>query len=310
MVAFRFWIKYLNHEKTNDNDSRRSNMMFRRSVQDPVRWRSFSSVNQIVKPPDLDAKKHPIFVLHGLFGSHQNWRAVGKRIAFNTCGGHIVTTPPTCSIVHLLILPQAPVHLIDLRNHGASPHTSSHTYDLMSQDIIRYMESTQTPVATLIGHSMGGKVAMHVALDQPERFDRLIVVDSSPVDYGEIGEFSRYVQLMRRLDVESLKSRKEANDRLAPHIPENGMRQFILLNLRDVSNTSNPQFRWRVNLDVLEQSLYHVRDFPDQGERRFERPTLFIGGGKIEFVPDAGHWVQAEKPDELVDLATRFLNEK
>ncbi|PRP80075.1 abhydrolase domain-containing protein 11-like [Planoprotostelium fungivorum] len=282
-----------------------------------VQWRGFSTIrstpgpslySQVMTPPNMNPEKNPTLVMHGLFGSHQNWRAIGKRLAANT---------------------SAPVHLIDLRNHGESPHTPDHSYDLMSEDVLRYIDSINAPKANLIGHSMGGKVVMNLALREPEIIEKLVVVDISPINYKDsFKKFSDYIDIMKGLDLSKIKNRKQADDAIAPFVTQYTLRQFLLTNLRDISkDPSTPSFDWKINLEALAKSMPDIRDFPQQGERVFRGPTLFLGGADsryiaseyeetmrklfplhtTQFIGGAGHWVQAEKPEEFIKIVSAFL---
>jgi pimeloyl-ACP methyl ester carboxylesterase len=239
----------------------------------------------------------PVVILHGLLGFSDNWQTLAKALAQT----HRVITP-------------------DLRNHGRSPHATTHTYPEMAQDLTALLDHLSLDAATLVGHSMGGKVAMQLALNQPERVARLVVVDIAPG--AAPGHHEIVFQALLSLDIRHLHTREEADKHLAQYLLEPAVRQFLLKNL-----TRNPDgaFTWKMNLPVLWR---HYRDIlaPVDG-RPFNGPALFVRGSlsnyiseedfplirelfpqaRIETVADAGHWVHADKPQELLALLQDFL---
>lgn len=241
---------------------------------------------------------HPLFILHGVFGSSDNWQTLGKEFAEHFS-----------------------VYLIDQRNHGNSPHDQEMNYEVMSNDLLELIEDEQLESIYLMGHSMGGKTAMHFATNYPEHVDKLIVVDISPRYYPP--HHKLIFEGFKSIDLNTLESRKEADQQMAKKIPTFGVRQFILKNLtRDDANN----FSWKINLEALENNVEQI-GIALPSDRRFEKPTLFIGGDKsdyiqtsdhdqilshfpdarIEMISGAGHWVHAEKPKELSEMVTDFL---
>ncbi len=241
----------------------------------------------------------PLLILHGFFGMLDNWQTLGKRWASDFT-----------------------VILIDQRNHGRSPHTTAHNYPLLAEDIHDFMEDNGLPKAHLLGHSMGGKVAMQFALQYPDMIDQLVVVDIAPKAYP--GGHETIIEALNELKPTTLTDRPTANQQLANRIPEAGIRQFLLKNL-----TRNPEggYRWKMNLPVLTQ------DYPEvlaniELDDILERPTLFVRGAKssyildedllaildhfplarLETIPSAGHWVHAEQPKALYQLVREFLS--
>ncbi|MBD2713851.1 alpha/beta fold hydrolase [Microvirga sp. STR05] len=243
----------------------------------------------------------PLVILHGLFGTLDNWQTLAKRWAE---AGHRVISA-------------------DLRNHGRSFHTSEHSYELMSQDVLALFDSLQLgPETTLLGHSMGGKVAMHFALHHPDRLARLIVVDIAP-RASSMEHQDNILAGLNAVPLAQLESRQQADDALAQHIPQPGVRQFLLKNLYRKEDNS---FAWRQNLTVLTDNIMAV-GAEISAPQPFQKPALFIRGGKsdyintedklygipalfpnsqVETIVDAGHWVHAEKPDEVFGLVDAF----
>jgi pimeloyl-ACP methyl ester carboxylesterase len=243
-----------------------------------------------------------LVVMHGLFGSAQNWATIARRLA-----------------------DRYRVVAVDMRNHGASPWDDAMTYDAMAGDVIALLRA-RAPAgggsAALLGHSMGGKAAMLAALREPGLVDRLIVADVAPAAYPPV--LGAYVQAMRGVDLSGISRRAEADEHLKPRIPEPGIRAFLLLNL-----VQGPDgFRWRLNLPVLGRDMTLISGFPEvPAGTSYDGPTLFLRGERSDYVaaahePEirrlfpraeiatidgAGHWVHAEKPDAFLDAVTRFL---
>ncbi|HEX8428998.1 alpha/beta fold hydrolase [Hymenobacter sp.] len=243
----------------------------------------------------------PLVVLHGLFGTLDNWQTLARRWAE---ASHRVIT-------------------VDLRNHGRSFHTPEHTYELMSADLLALFESLQLDAhVTLLGHSMGGKVAMRFALDHPDRLARLVVVDIAP-RLSDMAHQDDILAGLNAVDLSTLNSRQEADEALAIHIPQPGVRQFLLKNLYRQEDNS---FAWRQNLSALTDNIVGI-GAEISAPAPFLKPALFIRGGKsdyvttedklygipalfpncqVETIVDAGHWVHAEKPDEIFELVHAF----
>jgi len=243
-----------------------------------------------------------LVILHGLFGNGRNWSAIAKRLARD---GWVVLTP-------------------DLRNHGASPWDDTMTYPAMAADV-RDMVSRESPTqpAVIIGHSMGGKAAMRLALDSPDQTRALVVVDAAPVTYRH--DLAHLAQALRALPLATLRRRSEADTALADRVPDPAVRAFLLQNL-DISGDGPP--RWRPNLDVLIDSMDAIAGWPETPPGvRYDGPTLILAGGRSDYVrpshaeaitalfpaarqetvPDAGHWVHAEQPEAFLSAVTRFL---
>jgi pimeloyl-ACP methyl ester carboxylesterase len=253
---------------------------------------------------DLGGAGHPpMLLLHGMLGSSRNWQTTGRDLAGST-------SSPQAAGYHVIAL--------DARNHGKSPHAPEMTYDAMADDVTAWMDAQGLARAVIVGHSMGGKTAMLIACRQPERVERLVVVDIAPKDYFWVahrGEFAA----MNELDLASLQSRAEAEMRFEARVDNLGMRKFLTTNLE---RNENGGWRWAVNLPVLTQSLPAMEKNSLQPADRFDGPSLFIAGGRsqyvqpgdhnlirrhfpaarIEVIADSGHNPHMDKREEFVRL--------
>ena len=246
-----------------------------------------------------------VVFLHGLFGQGRNWNTVAKALA-----------------------DQARVLLVDLPNHGRSAWTDSFSYPDMATrvaDLLRRVGGEE-PYA-VVGHSMGGKVAMTLALHEPEVVARLAVVDVSPVPTAEVSHFARYVEGMRSLDLTTLTGRDEADQHLAPYVPDPGIRSFLLQNLRRESG-ANGGWRWQMNLSLLGDQLDAMGSWTDPAAEPYRGPVLWLAGARSgyvrpEYAPtmralfprvqlvtikDAGHWLHSDRPDVFLSVIRRFLH--
>lgn len=240
----------------------------------------------------------PILILHGLLGSGRNWTRIAKRLALT----HKVET-------------------LDLRNHGNSPWAEGMSYPLMAADVRAHIERTALGPVTLVGHSMGGKTAMRLALDAPSLVERLVVVDIAPVDYDH--STGAYVEAMRGLDLDGLTSRNAIDERLAEVVAEPGIRAFLLQNLV----RGDQGFAWRPHLDALAKAVPDLMSFPIGEHDRYSGPTLFLAGATSNYVrrghrsaienlfakadirtiADAGHWLHTEQPAAFLAHIRDFL---
>lgn len=241
-----------------------------------------------------------LIILHGLFGSLDNWISLARRFA-----------------------EEYSVYIIDQRNHGKSPHTDAFSYKLMAEDLHHFMDTHGIYQAHLLGHSMGGKVVMKFASLYPERIDKLLVVDMAPKSYQP--HHTRIFEALNGLDLSTISSRKDADAYLFPRIQPASVRQFLLKNL---GRTSDNQFHWKFNLKSIFEHYPEILDnieidFP------FEGKTLFLSGGASDYVlesdreeilahfPEAnfvvldgvGHWVHAEAPDHFMEKVEAFLKD-
>lgn len=241
---------------------------------------------------------HPLIILHGLFGSLENWRTLSKVFAQSFT-----------------------VFALDQRNHGRSPHSDDFNYQTMGEDVHEFMERHDLASAYVLGHSMGGKVAMQFVLTYPDLVNRLIVVDIAPKVYPP-GHDDVFAGLYA-LNLATLHSRQEAETALAPHLPDLALRQFLLKNL---AREDSGAFTWRINLDGIYHN-YHEMLKMFTANSQFPKPTLFIRGAnsgyirnidlvtirdifpaaQLTTIPNSGHWVHAEAPREFAQAVLNFL---
>ncbi|HEY1661481.1 MAG TPA: alpha/beta fold hydrolase [Verrucomicrobiae bacterium] len=241
----------------------------------------------------------PLIILHGLFGSSDNWMSIAPKLASQS---HIFT--------------------LDLRNHGQSPHSDEMTYALMARDVVEFLDSQKLESAMVLGHSMGGKVAMRLALDFPERVRRLIVADMATRAYEP--EYEGYFQGMLALDFQKLRSRREMEEALEPAVPNLIVRRFLLKNL---AHDPDDSYRWKINLRGIHKNYPHICE-AITSTKPFDKPALFLYGGKsnyvsdkdkpviralfpqaqFELIPQAGHWMHADAPEEFVGRVGSFLS--
>ena len=238
-------------------------------------------------------------LLHGLLGSSANWHSIARRIAADR-----------------------PVLVPDLRNHGRSPHSEEMDYPAMGGDLAGLLDRLGWQQATLVGHSMGAKVAMWFALQEPGRVDGLVAVDMAPAPYPN--RFQRIFAALEALPLEQVCNRAEADLHLAGSVDSPSVRQFLLQNLV----LENGRWSWRVNVAALRHRIADLLDFPaPPPERQFTGPTLFLYGGssdylrpehegtvrrlfpyaRIRTVPGAGHWVYADQPEAFLQALGGFL---
>jgi len=239
----------------------------------------------------------PLVILHGLFGSADNWMSIAKGLEENFT-----------------------LYLLDQRNHGDSPHSDIWDYKAMSEDLKEFMEAEGLQKASFLGHSMGGKTVMKFALTYPEMVDKLVVADIAPRPYPV--HHQTILEGLNAVDIKNLASRKEAEDKLAEYIPERGVRQFLLKNL----TRKEGAFVWKVNLPVITEKIENVGE-TITSDRPFTGPVLFMGGANSDYIkssdkeeiaalfPDnhiihiknTGHWLHAEQPEAVVATLKTFL---
>lgn len=248
---------------------------------------------------------------HGLFGQGKNWRTIATALT----GDHRVL-------------------LVDMPDHGQSPWSERFDY-LAAADQVADLLSADDPVA-LVGHSMGGKIAMLVALRHPEVVARLVVVDVAPVAYDHADEFAGYIEAMRALDLDSLESRGAADEALQEAVRSSMVRGFLLQSLRRSApqgeSPGGSQWSWRLNLELLGRDLDLVTGWPEEriaDAAAYDGPVLWMGGERSPYVSadyvaamdrwfprnrrvtvkDAGHWVHSEQPEVFVEVLRRFLDQ-
>lgn len=249
---------------------------------------------------ELGGNGQPIIILHGLFGSSDNWLTQAKMLA-----------------------DQYRVYLIDQRNHGQSPHDNVFNYEVLADDLHEFLITNSISDPILIGHSLGGKTAMKFATAHPELTSKLIVVDIAPKSYPV--KHDSILEGLKAIPISTIHSRNDADSILAEYVPEADVRQFLLKNLH---RKPEGGFNWKINLPALDKNIENVGD-GILGQMKFEKPTLFIRGKHSNYVDDSdlveikinfpkailvtldtGHWVQAEKPREFVDEVVNFLSSK
>ena len=247
----------------------------------------------------IDGTGFPIVILHGLLGSSENWRTVSKRLS------------------------QAyRVYSVDLRNHGQSPHSETMTYPVMADDLREFFERKGISEAHLVGHSLGGKVAMQLASSYPDPVKKLAVVDIAPKAYPPSQR--PILTALQRLELQSFSSFGEIDAALTSAIPEIAVRQFLMKNIARVPNTG---FHWRIDLASIADNYHHLTKaiIPAQ---KYDKPALFVRGGRSDYIQDgdlasiraifpraklmtitsAEHWVHAEATEEFLRVLTAFLN--
>ncbi len=243
----------------------------------------------------------PVLVLHGLLGQGRNWASLARRLAQ---GRRVL--------------------LVDLRNHGRSPHHPVMSYPAMAADLEALLDRHGLARAALVGHSMGGKAAMVFALARPERVARLVVVDVAPVDYGPRPDFERYLRAMLAIDPARYTRRAEVEAALSQVAPDPRIRAFLASNL----DVREGRLAWLPNLPVLLEALPVIAGFPGElPPAPASLPVLAIRGARsdyvraeheptfrrlfpalrLETVADAGHWVHADAPTAVLALLEGFL---
>ncbi len=241
----------------------------------------------------------PLVIAHGLFGSARNFNTLGRKLA---AGRRVV--------------------MLDMRNHGASPWDDAMDYPAMAGDLAEAVERLAGGRAVVMGHSMGGKAAMALALTRPELVEALIVADIAPVAYPHT--HLPYVQAMRAADLSGVTRRSDVDPMLADAVPDPMLRSFLLQNLL----IEDGRARWRFNLEAMEREMPRLTGWPDSWPHaRYDGPALFLHGSESPYVPEdsrpviealfpnaemqsiegAGHWLHAEKPGEFAAAVLDWL---
>lgn len=239
-----------------------------------------------------------MIILHGLFGSRENWRTMSRKLS-----------------------DRYQVFTVDLRNHGGSPHSAEFSCALMADDLRYFMHEHALPEACLLGHSMGGKAAMHFAVEHPEHVERLVVVDIAPRAYPPAHD--ALFEVLSSIRLENYASRNEVRPEIEKGIGDRAVSEFLLKNL---VMPEAGKLQWKMNLAGLREKYHEIISAPDW-EGVFPKPVLFIRGGNSDYlrqedsgiimkhfpraeiatVPGAGHWVQAEAPEAFENLVRDFL---
>ncbi len=254
-------------------------------------------------------KGNPLIILHGLYGSSDNWVSIAKELK-----------------KHFRVIN------VDQRNHGQSPQSEEHSYALMANDLLELFNELKFEKANIIGHSMGGKVAMHFAYEHPERVSSLVVVDIAPWSHLEgnelstqiVSEHQKIIEGLKSIPLNSLKSRNEADEVLAKWVKGAMVRQFLLKNLKRENDGS---FSWKLNLSAISDNIINMMEGIASPDKKSAVRTLFIKGSLSNYIPTekedslskyftnsslvridgAGHWVHAEKPNEFINAILTFL---
>ncbi|KAI9043766.1 putative alpha/beta hydrolase [Aspergillus affinis] len=262
---------------------------------------------QVFGPEKEEASRSPIVFLHGLFGSKQNNRSISRALARDL---------------------NRQIFTLDLRNHGQSFHAKEHNYSVMAEDVTKFIHQQNLDQCILIGHSMGAKTAMAVALDSPNLVSALIPVDNAPVNAALKSDFGKYVEGMQHVETEKVSKQSEADKILQGYEESLPIRQFLLTNL--VRSEEGKTMKFRVPLSVIGSSLDNMAGFPYQEADlvKYEGPTLFVRGTKSRYVSDksipaikkffphaqiadveAGHWLISENPEAFRQVVVKFLQE-
>jgi pimeloyl-ACP methyl ester carboxylesterase len=242
----------------------------------------------------------PVIIIHGLFGISDNWVTIGRRLA-----------------------EKFEVYILDQRNHGQSPHSETFNYYALVDDLFEFIEDHQIINPVLIGHSMGGKVAINFALEHPHRVDMLIVVDMSVRHYPARQQHMDILNAMLSVNFDAISSREEVEEIITSRVKSPKISQFVLKNLYRIGKT---RLAWRLNVDAIYNNIENVFEGIDSPYSS-EIPALFIKGGASDYIlkddynlilkkfpnaqfqtiDKASHWVHAEKPDELCAVFSKFL---
>ena len=247
----------------------------------------------------IEGTGKPLLIIHGFLGTSDNWKSLAIQYAQEGFQ----------------------VHSLDLRNHGKSFHSNDFTYDLMSQDVLEFCKENNLDLVSIIGHSMGGKVAMLFASEHPEIVEKLVIADIGPKYYAP--HHQDILAGLNAVDFSKKPSRVEVEETLFPYIPDFGTRQFLMKNLYWKEPT---QLAFRFNLEVFNNKINEIGVALPQ-ENHFDKPTLFIRGGssnyildsdlenikthfpnfKLETIPNVGHWLHAENPKLFFEITAQFL---
>ncbi|KAL3476820.1 Alpha/Beta hydrolase protein [Aspergillus californicus] len=269
---------------------------------------------QVFGPENDQPSRNPIVFLHGLFGSKQNNRSISRALARDL---------------------KRQVYIVDLRNHGNSFHDPEHNYSVMGDDVAEFIHHHDLAKCVLIGHSMGAKAAMTVALNAPELVSSLIPVDNAPVNAPLRTDFGKYVRGMQHVEAASVSKQSDADKILQDYEESLPIRQFLLMNL--VRSPEDQSMKFRVPLSTLGGALGTLGGFPfakpesgsDAGSQQYKGPTLIVRGTKSPYVSDdtfpaikaffpdskvvdveAGHWLISENPEGFRKAVVDFLQEK
>ncbi len=261
----------------------------------------------------LGTSGDPLVILHGLYGASDNWMGIGRHLAQKFV-----------------------VYLVDVRNHGHSPHNAEHSYEAMVSDLALFLQQEEIGKAVVMGHSMGGKIAMKYAAGYPNSISKLVVVDIAPKNYIDVAEqsgqygFHRHlIRTMLNAGIDNCRSLTEIDELLEPQIPDRRLRKFLMKN---ITRDATKRYHWRLNLHALDQWLDEIvggvgYEMFAKHKSILDYPVLFIKGdnspyigaddidqikliypdAQIAVIPKAGHWLHAENPDAFIDALNTFL---
>ncbi|KAG1736539.1 alpha beta-hydrolase [Suillus lakei] len=259
-------------------------------------------------PADGNRSHRPLLIIHGFFGSKRNWQSLSKAFMRDL---------------------SRPVYTLDLRNHGSSPHVRPMTYTHMAADVLHFCQKHSLRDISLMGHSMGGKVAMALALDPELPSDllaNLIVSDIAPVRAKVSQDTVQHIRAMEKIEAGNVSTRKEADEIMSEYEQDPSVRSFLLTNLE--INKATP-VKFKIPIDILKEGQAEIESFPyAPGERSWNRRALFIKGKKSKYINrhniplidqffpqhqlkelDTGHWVHAELPNEYRKLVVDFITQ-
>lgn len=239
-----------------------------------------------------------LIILHGLFGSLDNWQGLAQVFAKDFT-----------------------VYIIDQRNHGKSPHFSTHNYQEMASDLNEFMLQQEIDQAHLLGHSMGGKTVMQFAVDYPQKVDKLIVADIAPRYYAP--HHQDIISALKAVDFNEVTQRKEVDTVLSKHIFDSGVKQFLL---KGLTWESKNKMKWKFNLEIISEQIDNIGEALE-GYVYFTNPVLFLKGehssyitpedevqieesfprSEIVEIAGSGHWLHAENPSDFVEETLTFL---
>lgn len=242
----------------------------------------------------------PLIIIHGLFGSLDNWMTFAKTMSENY-----------------------EVYLIDARNHGQSLHSNVFNIQVMADDLKEFIDEHQLINPIILGHSMGGKIAMQFAINYPSKVDKLIVVDVAPKAYPVHHEL--IIEGLQALDFKLMKTRSAADEKLSAYIPDFSVRQFLLKNLYWIEKE---RLAFRFNLEVIAKNIKNVGEAISVNKKYFSNPTLFVRGDKSNYILDSdreeiksifpkavigtvknsGHWIHAEQPESFLSMVKNFIS--
>ncbi len=247
---------------------------------------------------NVQGEGEALVIIHGLFGSSRNWKTLSRQFA-----------------AHYRVI------TLDLRNHGDSFHADGMSYRQMTLDVIAVLDALDLTTTHVIGHSMGGKVAMALTHDYSQRIGKLVIADVAPVAYHH--DYSDIIEPVLALDIERLRDRRDADTRLQAAIPEQRIRQFILQNLQFNEGVA----RWKLNWRAIRDNMVAITGFEDISNWKIDTPTLFLRGeqssyidargratieqhftnARIQTLPNAGHWLHAEQATLFYQAVISFL---